>query len=108
MLNKTVYVADGGSQTVREGLIASSQVNNEGYETITILTASKDDPKKQVFLLAYRHLAFDTKQEAEEKLKEVIAVNDKVKAIRQDAEKQIDSILNAFHGDAPYKHLRGA
>ena len=107
MLNKTVYVADGGTQTVREGLIASSQVNNEGYETITVLTASNDDPEKKVFVLAYRHLAFDTKEEAEEKLKEVIAVNEKVKAIRSEAEKQIDSILNAFHGDAPYKHLRG-
>ena len=107
MLNKTVYVADGGTQTVREGLIASSQVNNEGYETITVLTASNNDLEKKVFVLAYRHLAFDTKEEAEEKLKEVIAVNEKVKAIRNEAEKQIDSILNAFHGDAPYKHLRG-
>lgn len=107
MLNKTVYVADGGSGTVREGLIAGQQVNNEGYETITVLTASTDDPEKKVFILAYRHLAFDTKEEAESKLKEVIAVNEKVKAIKKEAEMRIDSLLKEFHGDAPYKHLRG-
>ena len=107
MLNKTVYVADGASKKVREGIVAGSVVNREGFEIVTVKVLSINNPDKYVFIGAYKHLTFDTKEDAEKKLEEVIAVNEKVKAIRIEAEKHIDSILNAFRGDAPYKHLRG-
>jgi hypothetical protein len=105
MLNKVVYVADGASKKVREGIVAGSVVNREGFEIVTVKVTSINNPDKYVFIGAYKHLTFDTLEEAEKKLEEVIAVNEKVKTIQSNAEKQIKSLLSSFHGDAPYKHL---
>ena len=48
MLNKTVYVADGASKKVREGIVAGSVVNREGFEIVTVKVLSINNPDKYV------------------------------------------------------------
>lgn len=98
MLGNKIYYIDVASNTVNEGIICGESVNTEGHAVYSI----KDG---DMYLVHFKSLCFENKEDAEKALPEAYGLNQEIKQIQIEANKRIDELLVRLHGEPQYKNL---
>lgn len=98
MLGNKIYYIDVASNTVNEGIICGESVNTEGHAVYSI----KDG---DMYLVHFKSLCFENKEDAEKFLPEAYGINQEIKQIQKEANKLIDDLLIRLHGEPQYKNL---
>lgn len=99
MLGNKIYYIDTTNKKVGCGLIFSYSVNEEGFSVYGIKTA------EGAYLVHLEKLCFKTEEEANERLGEVIAINEEIKNIQNDANHKIDFLREQLRGKPEFVHL---
>lgn len=99
MLGNKIYYIDTTNKKVGCGFIFSYAVNEEGFSVYGIKT------KDGLYLVHLEKLCFATEEEANARLPEVIAINEEIKNIQNDANHKIDFLREQLRGKPKFIHL---
>lgn len=99
MLGNTIFYIDAAKKEVCEAFVCGVSVNEEGFKVFSVKTPDNR------YLVQLDTLCFETKEAAEEKIEEVVALNNKIKALQEDVNRKIDLLLEKIRGKPEYIHL---
>lgn len=99
MLGNKIYYIDTTNRKTGCGVVVGYSVNEDGFDTYGIKT------EEGVYLVHLASLCFETEEKAAERLSEVLAINDEIKNIQEEANHKIDFLLEQLRGKPNFVHL---
>ena len=101
ILGKEVYYIDQKSRKVNSGIVLSALISQSGYDVAIVLS---DGVKRNI----ETSLVFWNKEEAEEKLPQILAIKDEMEAIEKEANDKLDAKRKLAIGEPQHKEIADA
>ena len=100
MLGKTVYFLDFKNKAVKEGVVYDIHITSSGYSAYQLLV-------KDNFTQMETSLCYETKEEAENGLKEKQFKADYITNFAKESQAKIDELREKLLGKPEFAHLKG-
>lgn len=99
MLGSKIFYIDAAAKKVCEAVVCGVSVNEQGFKVLSIKTSDGR------YLVQYDALCFENEADAAAKLQGVIAANEQIKAIQDEANHKIDLLLEQIRGKPEFIYL---
>ena len=98
ILGKEVYYIDQKARKVNTGIVLSALISQSGYDVAILLS---EGVKRNI----ETSLVFETQEEAEKRLPEVLAIKDEMEAIEKEANDKLDVKRKLAIGEPQHKEI---